>query len=1101
MIEHGATASGGIGTTRNHPRTLGWVGTTALALGGSNQSLFLIGALIAGQEGIPGQGTAAIPLLMVGLLLGWMAMPGWTELVLMWPNRVGGIAATCGEAFRPYSAVLANLAGVSYWWGWVPTCGLTALLSASAIRQWFLPGVPASVLACGLVCLFVGINLCGVKWAARLAIAFASVSAALAFLTSIIPVAAGRVDWHRAVSFHLNSPFPGLFGKVTSLMAGLYLVGFAAPAFEAAACHVGETINPARNIPRAMFASALMATVYFLVLPIVWLGMLGPESLTGDLAITLGPTFAPLLGSLGKAAAIWFMMFNMFHGTLAPLTGVARTLSQLAEDGLLPEFFAKRTRRDCPWVAISLTGACSIVFLLLGDPLWMIAAANFTYLIGISLPSIAVWLLRRDQPAMHRPYRAPRGTITLGLIAAIVWGISTVLGFQQFGLPTVIFGLVLAYSGSALYAWRKWSDRKKSGTPGVARSLHLKLTGAMLLVLTLDGAGYLMAVKSVGGHETALLAGLQDVFVAVAMLTISVGLVLPGMIAHSAEALARAAERLASGTLTDFSKAMLALSSGDLESAHATVDLVPVVIHSRDEVGEILIAGVMEHVARAATGLDGAREGLRVARNELRETNANLEQRVTDRTKELQESNQSLGREINERTLAAETIERLSRHNRLILESAGEGIFGLDLNGHTTFINPAGARLLGYDAAELAGQTQHDLIHYAKSDGSPYPRCECPIYAAFRDGKTYQVANEVFWRKDGTNFPVEYISTPIWEGGLVAGCVVVFKNITERMRAEADQRRRLILEASHTDLERRVAERTAELGTAHKKLIVAARQAGMAEVAIGVLHNVGNVLNSVNVSATIVASKLRHSKVDLLKPVIEIIEEHPTDLAEFIGADRRGQLLPRYLCQLSKQIVVERRELIEELSSLTKNVDHIKQIVNSQQSNSRSASLSLEVVDLAEVMDDAIRINDGALQAAHVEIGRLYDPVPPNVTDRHQVLQILVNLIRNAGSSLGLSGHGVHKLVARIRLSADSSQRLLLEVTDNGIGIPAENLPRIFEHGFTTKSDGHGFGLHTSALAAQTLGGSLRCLSDGLDTGATFTLELPLVCADDKAAA
>ena len=121
-----------------HPRTIGWIGTTALAMGGSNQSLFLIGALMLAQ------GSAAVPLLVLGLLLSWAAAPGWTELVLMWPNRVGGIAATCAEAFRPYSPVLANLTGVCYWWGWVPTCGVTAILSAAAIQQWYLPAGAAS---------------------------------------------------------------------------------------------------------------------------------------------------------------------------------------------------------------------------------------------------------------------------------------------------------------------------------------------------------------------------------------------------------------------------------------------------------------------------------------------------------------------------------------------------------------------------------------------------------------------------------------------------------------------------------------------------------------------------------------------------------------------------------------------------------------------------------------------------------------------------------------------------------------------------------------------------------------------------------------------
>jgi two-component system, sensor histidine kinase len=206
------------------------VGTTALAVGGSNQSLFLVGALVLAQ------GTAAVPLLIVGLLLSWAAAFGWTELVLMSPNRVGGIAAACSRAFRPYSPVLANLTGVCYWWGWVPTCGLTAILSASAIHQWYLPGVPVEALATGLVVGFAALNLCGVRWVSRLAIPFACVSAALALLSALIPVIAGTVDWHRAASFDLVSPFHGTFGALTSAMAGLYLIGFAAPAFEAAPC-------------------------------------------------------------------------------------------------------------------------------------------------------------------------------------------------------------------------------------------------------------------------------------------------------------------------------------------------------------------------------------------------------------------------------------------------------------------------------------------------------------------------------------------------------------------------------------------------------------------------------------------------------------------------------------------------------------------------------------------------------------------------------------------------------------------------------------------------------------------------------------------------
>ena len=235
-------------------------------------------------------------------------------------------------------------------------------------------------------------------------------------------------------------------------MAGLYLIGFAAPAFEAATCHVGETVEPNRNVPRAMLASAAMAGVYFIVLPLVWLGVLGNEQLGRDLAIVLGPTFAPLLGSFGKAAAIWFIILNMFHGTMQPLAGAARTLAQLCEDGLLPHFLAWRTNTDCPWAATLTTAMFAIVFLTMGVPIWMIAGANFTYLISICMPNVAAWLLRKDLPDAARPYRAPRGTIELGVVAAAIWLLSAILGFQQFGMPTVLFGLALAYSGAALYA-------------------------------------------------------------------------------------------------------------------------------------------------------------------------------------------------------------------------------------------------------------------------------------------------------------------------------------------------------------------------------------------------------------------------------------------------------------------------------------------------------------------------------------------------------------------------------------------------------------------------------------------------------------------------
>ena len=656
-----------------HPRRLGWVGTTALAMGGSNQSLFILAALFVGQGEILGQGSAAVPLLLVGLLLSWAAAPGWIELVLMYPHRVGGISATCLEAFRPYSPVLANLTGVCYWWGWVPTCGLTAILSASAIHEWYLPAVPITILAIGIVVAFMLLNLAGIKWVTRLAVPVACGSALLAFVSGLAPIAASEVDWRMATTFELTTPFPGWFGQLTSLMAGLYLIGFAAPAFEAAACHVGETVDPAKAVPRAMLASGLLAGVFFVLLPVVWLGSLGSEPLGKSLALVLGPTFAPLFGNAGKAAAVLFMVLSMFSGTLQPLAGAARTLSQLSEDGLVPRVLALRSRTDVPWVATLLTAAMAIAFLLIGDPIWLIAAANFTYLISIALPSVAVWLLRRDEPHRHRPYRAPRGTITLGLAAAVIWAFSALLGFEQFGLSTVLIGLAFAYSGSALYALRKYDDRKRAGLPGWASTLQVKLTGAMLLVLMLDGAGYLLAVGNLPPQQSALMTGLADIFVAVAMLSITVALVLPGMIAHSVLEVSSVAKRLATGTLADFSRAMNALGRGDLDGAHARIDLTPVRVNSNDEVGDMAVSfnALQAEIGSAALGLSGAREGLRQARDDLTDANTDLEQRILQ-------------------------LHRAEEKLSGVLDSIDNVVWSLSLVGkELLYLNPAAERVYG----------------------------------------------------------------------------------------------------------------------------------------------------------------------------------------------------------------------------------------------------------------------------------------------------------------------------------------------------------------------------------------------------------------------
>jgi signal transduction histidine kinase len=299
--------------------------------------------------------------------------------------------------------------------------------------------------------------------------------------------------------------------------------------------------------------------------------------------------------------------------------------------------------------------------------------------------------------------------------------------------------------------------------------------------------------------------------------------------------------------------------------------------------------------------------------------------------------------------------------------------------------------------------------------------------------------------------------------------------------------RRSQLEIHNAEIEQKVAERTADLIAAQKQLLDVTRQAGMAEVATDVLHNVGNVLNSVNVSAETVAYKVRQFRVGNLRNVATLIRENATDLPAFFNDDPRGRELPGYLVNLAENLSTPQAAIIEEMDSLRRNVEHIKEIVSMQQSYARRSSV-LEPCSAVELVEDAIRMNSAALNRHGVQVIREYEEVPPVLTDRHQVLQILVNLVGNA--KYALVGTADKRLVMRV--IPNRGQGVKVAVVDNGMGIPQENLTRIFQHGFTTRKDGHGFGLHSGALAAQALGGTLSVQSDGVGLGATFTLELPL---------
>jgi signal transduction histidine kinase len=280
-----------------------------------------------------------------------------------------------------------------------------------------------------------------------------------------------------------------------------------------------------------------------------------------------------------------------------------------------------------------------------------------------------------------------------------------------------------------------------------------------------------------------------------------------------------------------------------------------------------------------------------------------------------------------------------------------------------------------------------------------------------------------------------------------------------------------------------------ELEHAHKQLLDTSRRAGMAEVASNVLHNVGNVLNSVNVSAALLSERIRGSKISSLVKAMALMRQHPNDLAAFLTEDPKGRQLPGFVFGVIEYLTEEQKGLLKELDCLGKNIEHIKDIVAMQQNYAKVSGLS-ETVAPAELIEDALRMNEAAFARHQVQVIREYGNVPPITVEKHKVLQILVNLMRNAKYALDEGGKKERPI--RLRLERKNGEAIRISVTDYGVGIPAENLTRIFNHGFTTRKHGHGFGLHSGALAAKELGGSLSVHSDGPGKGATFTLELPL---------
>jgi len=436
--------------------------------------------------------------------------------------------------------------------------------------------------------------------------------------------------------------------------------------------------------------------------------------------------------------------------------------------------------------------------------------------------------------------------------------------------------------------------------------------------------------------------------------------------------------------------------------------------------------------------------GLRLRRHKWREqalarANAELDRRVRERTAELAEASSLLEAMLDN---SPDMIYFKDRQSRFVRFSK-------------SFLSRFGLT----EPAVLRGKTDADF--YAAGHAQPADADEQEI---IRTGRPIIGQLETETHPDGHVTWAMTTKMPWRDGaGEIIGTIGISKDITQLKQAEA------------------------KLDQLHRQLLDASREAGMAEVATSVLHNVGNVLNSVNVSATLIADHLRQSKTANVAKLAALLDQHKSDLAGFLTADARGQTLPAYLTALAELLADEQKTQIAELDYLRKNVEHINEIVAMQQANARALGV-IETVSVPDLLEEALRINADALSRHNVATIRDYQARPSVATDKHKVMQILINLVRNAKLACVDAGRTDKEITVRI---TSDKRSVKIAIIDNGVGIPAENLTRIFNHGFTTRKHGHGFALHSGALAAKEIGGALTVHSDGPGHGATFTLELP----------
>lgn len=344
--------------------------------------------------------------------------------------------------------------------------------------------------------------------------------------------------------------------------------------------------------------------------------------------------------------------------------------------------------------------------------------------------------------------------------------------------------------------------------------------------------------------------------------------------------------------------------------------------------------------------------------------------------------------------------------------------------------------------------------------------------------------------------PVAYLSY-----GALASLVIFFgykqfskglKDRNAKLESMVTERTKTI-ESKNKELQQNARELTKaleELRNAQDKISSTSRKAGMAEVATNVLHNVGNVLNSINIGVLSLSERLRQERVPKLTRIIKLINENQDRLADFLANDPKGKAIPAYLERFADVLQDDHFQYQTEVDCIQENINHIKKIIATQQTHAKTVEIQ-QSVDIQKLVESAIELSLNEVEHATYEVSSSFEPGLAIVSDKHSILQMVTNFIKNAKESI----QERNPPLGTIHIDAHSccdAKHARIQISDNGVGIEPKDLPKIFTHGFTTKQDGHGFGMHSCANAAKVLGGKLQITSKGKNQGATVTLTLPV---------